>query len=134
MNFNQQHTGCSIVACTPFGHNVTVDLPARRAPRSGPSPASLLGFAPCSLLWPRFQQEFNFMIKQLFVAATCAFSVVSAANVAAQTTPAAVAQHYAALVHANYEDALTTARQMQQAIAAFTAQPSTDTLAAARKA
>jgi putative iron-regulated protein len=49
-------------------------------------------------------------------------------------TPGAVAQHYAALVHANYDDTLGAAKQMQQAIAALTAAPSADTLAAARKA
>lgn len=48
--------------------------------------------------------------------------------------PAAVAQHYAALVHANYEDALSSARSMQGAISAFTQAPSADTQAAARKA
>jgi putative iron-regulated protein len=49
-------------------------------------------------------------------------------------TPGTVAQHYAALVHANYEDTLGAAKQLQQAIAAFTAAPSADTLVAARKA
>jgi putative iron-regulated protein len=45
---------------------------------------------------------------------------------------AAVNRHYAVLVHANYEDTLAAARRMQQAVAAFTAAPSADTLAAAR--
>ena len=49
-------------------------------------------------------------------------------------TPASVAAHYAVLVHAGYEDTLSAARRMQQAILAFTAAPSADTLAAARKA
>ncbi len=49
-------------------------------------------------------------------------------------TPAQVAAHYAALVHAGYEDSLAGARTLQQAVAAFTASPSADTLAAARKA
>ena len=49
---------------------------------------------------------------------------VSAASVAAQ---------YATLVHANYEDTLTSAKAMQAAIKAFTAQPSAETLAEARK-
>lgn len=48
--------------------------------------------------------------------------------------PAPVARHYAALVHANHEDALSTARSMQQAIAAFTKAPSAETQANARKA
>ena len=38
------------------------------------------------------------------------------------------------LVHAAYEDSLAAARNMQQAIAAFTAAPSTESQAAARKA
>ncbi len=49
-------------------------------------------------------------------------------------TPVSVAAHYAVLVHAGYEDTLSAARRMQQAILAFTAAPSADTLAAARKA
>ncbi len=48
-------------------------------------------------------------------------------------TAAAVAAQYATLVHANYEDTLTSAKAMQAAIKAFTAQPSADTLAEARK-
>jgi len=48
-------------------------------------------------------------------------------------TAAAVAAQYATLVHANYEDTLAGARTMQAAIKAFTAQPSADTLAEARK-
>jgi putative iron-regulated protein len=49
-------------------------------------------------------------------------------------TPASVAAHYAELVHAGYDDTLSAARQMQQAILAFTASPSADSLATARKA
>jgi putative iron-regulated protein len=51
----------------------------------------------------------------------------------AAVTPAAVARHHAALVHANYEDALAGARGLQQAIGAFTSSPSAAGLAAARK-
>lgn len=47
---------------------------------------------------------------------------------------AAVARHYAALVFANYEDTLAAALDLQKAVAAFTAAPSAETLAAARKA
>ncbi len=47
---------------------------------------------------------------------------------------AAVAVHYAALVHANYADTLAAARAMQAAVAAFTQAPSAETQAAARKA
>ena len=56
-----------------------------------------------------------------------------AATAQAQTA-ADVARHHAVLVHANYEDTLTAARTMQQAIMAFTAAPNAQTLAAARKA
>jgi len=45
----------------------------------------------------------------------------------------AVAAQYAALVHANYEDTLAAARTMQAAVQAFTAKPSVETLAEARK-
>jgi putative iron-regulated protein len=47
---------------------------------------------------------------------------------------AAVVRHYAMLVHASYSDSLAAALAMQQAIAAFLAQPSADTLKAARTA
>jgi putative iron-regulated protein len=69
------------------------------------------------------------------LAAACTLSPVLA-----QTAPAPkvdyapVAAHYAALVQANYDDALAGARSLQQAIGAFTRTPSADTLAAARKA
>lgn len=48
-------------------------------------------------------------------------------------TAGAVAAQYAALVHANYEDTLAAARTMQAAIQAFTAKPSVEALAEARK-
>ena len=68
--------------------------------------------------------------------AAALFAVAFAAPVAAQTaaTPASVAAHYATLVHANYQDTLTGAQALQQAIKAFTAAPSQTTLDAARKA
>ena len=68
--------------------------------------------------------------------AAALFAVAFAAPVAAQTaaTPASVAAHYATLVHANYQDTLTGAQALQQAIKAFTAAPSQATLDAARKA
>ncbi|WP_234264280.1 imelysin family protein [Hydrogenophaga sp. NFH-34] len=46
----------------------------------------------------------------------------------------AVARHYATLVHANYSDALSSARDMQATIAAFVAAPSAEGLNKARKA
>lgn len=45
-----------------------------------------------------------------------------------------VAQHYAGLVQASYDDTLAAARDMQTAIHAFTAAPSQPTLEAARQA
>ena len=48
-------------------------------------------------------------------------------------TASAVAAHYATLVHANYADTLASAQALRTAVQAFTAQPSTNTLAAARK-
>lgn len=56
----------------------------------------------------------------------------AAAPGAAITANAVVAQ-YAALVHASYEDTLAAAKAMQAAIQAFTAKPSPQTLAEARK-
>ena len=53
---------------------------------------------------------------------------------ATPVTPAAVAQHYAALVHAGYADTLASARLLQQRIQALVAQPSAEHLAAARQA
>ena len=61
-------------------------------------------------------------------------AAAAAPAVAAQAVSAqAVAVQYAALVHANYADTLAAARAMQTAIKAFTAKPSEQTLAQARK-
>lgn len=61
-------------------------------------------------------------------------AAAAAPAVAAQAVSAqAVAVQYAALVHANYADTLAAARAMQTAIKAFTAKPSEQTLAEARK-
>ena len=78
----------------------------------------------------------------LAVALSCAlpFSPLAALPAHAQTAAAAavsvpaVLAHYASLVHANYEDALNAARSLQQAVQAFTDQPSEARLADARKA
>jgi putative iron-regulated protein len=50
------------------------------------------------------------------------------------TTPKAVLEHYATIVHANYEDSLNAARSLQQAVERFTAAPSEQGLADARNA
>jgi putative iron-regulated protein len=65
--------------------------------------------------------------------ATPAAAPAAASQSAAVTAPA-VAAHYANLVHANYQDSLSTAKAMQAAINDFTASPSADSLAKARKA
>lgn len=85
----------------------------------------------------------------LLAAALCAtalaYSTGAAAQAASATTPqaqspqavqtvapAAVAAHYAILVHANYADTLASAQALREAVAAFTAKPSAETLAEAR--
>jgi len=57
-----------------------------------------------------------------------------AAMAATAVTTAAVAQHYATLVHAVYQDNLTLVTQLQTAVDAFLAAPSATTQAAAKKA
>jgi len=68
--------------------------------------------------------------------AAALLSLALAAPALAQTaaTPASVAAHYATLVHANYEDTLSAARALHDAVKAFTAAPSAQTQDAARKA
>lgn len=73
-------------------------------------------------------------MNRFLLALACALLHLGSAPAHAQTTPAAVNTHYAALVHASYQDTLDSTKQMQQAISAFTAAPGADTLAAARKA
>ena len=73
-------------------------------------------------------------IKTVLAAAVLGLALSTGAQAQTATTPASVATHYAALVHANYSDTLGAAQDMQAAIAAFVAAPSADGLAAARKA
>lgn len=54
--------------------------------------------------------------------------------VAASVSAKSVVAHYATLVHANYEDTLLAALELQKAVRAFTAAPSQARLDAARKA
>lgn len=72
--------------------------------------------------------------RQVLALALAAAAPAFAQAPAAAPAYAPVAAHYAALVHANYEDALAGAKAMQQAIAAFVKAPAADTLGAARKA
>lgn len=59
---------------------------------------------------------------------------VAAPGMASGGDAAAVAAHYAALVHAAYQDTAAAALQLQQAVAAFVAAPSADRQAAAQQA
>ncbi|MBU1313337.1 MAG: peptidase [Alphaproteobacteria bacterium] len=77
------------------------------------------------------------MIRKTLMGATFALLAASTAysiTPAAAAEPAAVVAHYANLAHAKYDDALTTAKTLDAAIAALIAQPSEDTLTAAREA
>lgn len=69
---------------------------------------------------------------------TLALPVVAAcaglARAQAVLSPNVVAAHYAALVHAGYEDVLAAALELQRVISAFTGAPSQAGLDAARKA
>ncbi|EYC50476.1 iron-regulated protein [Hylemonella gracilis str. Niagara R] len=61
-------------------------------------------------------------------------SLSAAAQTPAQPTVRGVVAHYATLVHANYEDTLLAAQELQKAVRAFTAAPTQARLEAARKA
>jgi putative iron-regulated protein len=68
----------------------------------------------------------------------CLLLPAAAVPLHAQAQPApsvaTVLTHHATLVHTNYTDTLAAARRLQQAIVAFTAAPSDETLQAARRA
>lgn len=63
-----------------------------------------------------------------------AFATTPAAVATSQIQAQDVLQHYSSLVYANYSDSIAAAKQMQQAIDAFIANPSQATQNAARKA
>ncbi|WP_417034337.1 imelysin family protein [Comamonas kerstersii] len=63
-----------------------------------------------------------------------AFATTPAAAATSQIQAHDVLQHYSSLVYANYSDSIAAAKQMQQAIDAFIANPSQATQDAARKA
>jgi putative iron-regulated protein len=73
-------------------------------------------------------------IKTALASAVLGLALSAPALAQTAATPATVATHYAALVHANYSDTLAAAKDMQAAIAAFVAAPSADGLNKARKA
>ena len=66
------------------------------------------------------------------LAALCLSTALAAPAFAA--TPEEVTQHYADMALATYQDSLTTAQALQQAVAALVANPSDETLSAAREA
>lgn len=63
-----------------------------------------------------------------------AFATTPAAAATSQIQAQDVLQHYSSLVYTNYSDSIAAAKQMQQAIDAFIANPSQATQDAARKA
>ena len=63
-----------------------------------------------------------------------AFATTPAAAATSQIQAQDVLKHYSSLVYANYSDSIAAAKQMQQAIDAFIANPSQATQNAARKA
>jgi putative iron-regulated protein len=73
-------------------------------------------------------------LASFLAAASVALGLAGPVGAQATATPATVAAHYAALVHANYSDTLGAAKAMQGTIKAFTAAPSQANLDAARKA
>jgi putative iron-regulated protein len=81
------------------------------------------------------ERPMNKTISALALAAVLALGAQSApAAPQADRSVAPVLNHYAALVHANYEDTLQAAQAMKRAIDAFLAAPSEQTQQAARKA
>ena len=71
------------------------------------------------------------LFRPCLIAAALATSLF--AQAAEPVTPATVANHYAALVHAGYEDSLAGAKQLQASIDAFLAAPSEEGLNKARQ-
>ena len=86
----------------------------------------------------------SFLKTSVLVAALalCTYGTHAAAQTGGAPAPSAnaqavntnmVAAHYGHLVHANYTDTLNAAKALQTAVLAFTAKPSAETLAEARK-
>lgn len=86
----------------------------------------------------------SFLKTSVLVAALalCTYGTNAAAQAGGAPAPSAnaqavntnmVAAHYGHLVHANYTDTLDAAKALQAAVLAFTAKPSAETLAEARK-
>jgi len=73
-------------------------------------------------------------IRTAALALLAATSALALQPAKAATDAAAVVKHYAAIAHAKYEDALTTAEALDKAVDALIANPSNETLKAAREA
>ena len=73
-------------------------------------------------------------IRAAALALMTATSVLALQPANAATDAAAVVKHYAAVAHAKYEDALTTAEALDKAVEALIAKPGEETLKAARDA
>lgn len=74
------------------------------------------------------------MFRHTLLALALSASVFAVSAQAAPASREEVARHYAALVDASYQDALSSARALREAVNAFVATPSEATLASARQA
>ena len=68
------------------------------------------------------------------LAGFAASTMLAAPAFAADVTPEAVVKHYADVALAKYQDSLTTAKALDEAIQAFVANPSEETQNAAKEA
>ena len=73
-------------------------------------------------------------MKSLLLSAALLTAFAATAQTAAPVTASSVAADYGKLVYASYEDTLKTAQALNAAILEFTASPSAEGLAKARKA
>ncbi len=74
------------------------------------------------------------MLRHTLLAVALSAAVLSVSAQAAPVTREDVARHYAALVDASYQDTLSSARALREAVNAFVAAPGDSTLNAARQA
>ncbi|EIJ43607.1 putative iron-regulated protein [Beggiatoa alba B18LD] len=75
------------------------------------------------------------MSKNKYIIGLClGVALVAPNGFAAKVTPKAVVEHYTDMIHAVYDDALTTAKTLDEKIALFLKEPSEKTLADARLA
>ena len=76
----------------------------------------------------------NNPLRRLALALAAATSILAGTAAQAETDAAAVVKTYVEIGHAKYEDALITAKALEKAVDALIANPSDDTLKAAREA